>query len=78
MSEPASPSSSWPAHLRPITVESPAVWSPEQALAVFELLDDLRDKVWARYGSQIQRLLQQLQTPAACDGDDGCGDGPSF
>ena len=22
-------------------------WSPEQALAVIELLDDLRDRIWA-------------------------------
>ena len=25
-------------------------WSPEQAMAVFELLDDLRDRIWAHYG----------------------------
>jgi hypothetical protein len=67
-----------PAHLRPITADIPAAWSPEQALAVFELLDDLRDKIWTHYGSQMQRLLQQLQTPAACDADDGGGDDPSF
>ena len=24
-------------------------WSPEQALAVVELLDDLREVIWARY-----------------------------
>ncbi len=24
-------------------------WSPEQAMAVFELLDDLRDRLWAHY-----------------------------
>jgi len=24
-------------------------WSPEQAMAVFDLLDDLRDRVWAHY-----------------------------
>lgn len=24
-------------------------WSPEQAMAVFELLDDLRDLIWAHY-----------------------------
>ena len=24
-------------------------WSPEQALAVSELLDDLRDRIWAHY-----------------------------
>jgi hypothetical protein len=24
-------------------------WSPEQAMAVIELLDDLRDQIWAHY-----------------------------
>ncbi len=24
-------------------------WSPEQAMAVIELLDDLRDRIWAHY-----------------------------
>lgn len=24
-------------------------WSPEQALAVIELLDDLRERIWAHY-----------------------------
>jgi hypothetical protein len=24
-------------------------WSPDQALAVFELLDDLRDRIWSHY-----------------------------
>jgi hypothetical protein len=78
MSEPFSPPSSMPAHLRPITVSIPTVWTPEQALAVFELLDDLRDKIWTRYGSQMQLLLQELQTPAARHDDHGSGDDPSF
>jgi hypothetical protein len=30
-------------------------WSPEQALAVFELVDDLRDRIWSHY----ERVLQQ-------------------
>jgi hypothetical protein len=78
MSEPFSPPSSLPAHLRPITVSIPVVWTPEQALAVFELLDELREKIWARYGSEIQLLLQEIQTPAACHDDNGAGDDPSF
>jgi hypothetical protein len=43
----------------------PAAWTPEQALAVFELLDELRDRVWAIHGCQIQELLQQEQGFAA-------------
>jgi hypothetical protein len=46
----ASPPSPLLAHLRPIPVEIPATWTPEQALAVFELLDEIRDKIWSRYG----------------------------
>lgn len=37
----------------------PEDWSPEQALAVFELLDDLRELVCARYLPDIQRLLRE-------------------
>ena len=43
----------------------PTLWTPDQALAVFELLDELRDKVWSLYGHQIQTLLRDQQR----DGD---------
>jgi hypothetical protein len=32
----------------------PDYWSPEQALAVYEFLDELCDRVWDRYREQIQ------------------------
>jgi hypothetical protein len=35
-----------------------ANWSPEQAMAVIELLDDLRDRIWSRYESV---LLEQFR-----------------
>jgi hypothetical protein len=31
--------STMPDHLRPITIEIPVTWTPEQALAVWEMLD---------------------------------------
>jgi hypothetical protein len=31
----------------------PAYWTPEQALAVFELLDDLREMIADHYGAQL-------------------------
>jgi len=31
----------------------PAYWTPEQALAVVELLDDLRELIWAHYNMQL-------------------------
>ncbi|MFC0695998.1 hypothetical protein [Paraburkholderia humisilvae] len=37
----------------------PEEWTPEQALAVFELLDDLREVICARYLSDMQEVLRQ-------------------
>lgn len=36
-----------------------ATWTPEQALAVWELLDDLRDRIWTHYGLVIQNQLRE-------------------
>ena len=51
----------------------PDSWSPEQALAVYELLDALREQVWERHGKHIteqmrreyaeQEALAQLELP---------------
>jgi hypothetical protein len=49
------------ADFRQIDLAIPAYWSPEQALAVFELLDDLRDKIWAHYGLGLQQLIAEQQ-----------------
>jgi hypothetical protein len=32
----------------------PAYWSTEEALAIVDFLDDLRELIWARYGLRIQ------------------------
>jgi hypothetical protein len=37
----------------------PDDWSPEQALAAIELLDDLRHIIWERYQTQLQELLHE-------------------
>ena len=37
----------------------PTHWTPEQALAVFELIDELRDHVWGLYGPRIQQALRE-------------------
>ncbi|MDZ5455219.1 hypothetical protein [Azohydromonas lata] len=39
-------------------IELPTHWTPEQALAVFEAVDLLRDYLWAAYGPEIQRALR--------------------
>lgn len=48
----------------------PTDWSPEQAVAVFEILDELRERIWARYGLQIQQVLRRQQRTAAHDAAD--------
>ena len=46
------------------SITLPTHWSPEQAVAIFEILDDLREHVWARYGLQIQQVLRDHRTTA--------------
>ena len=65
-----------PAHLRPTTVEISRFWPPDVALAVFELIDDLRDKILALHGDQLREALQanrgQGDPNESCDAaDDG-------
>jgi hypothetical protein len=59
-----------PDHLRPITVEIPLTWTAEQALAVWELLDEMREKIWARYRFQLQDLLAEQQSCRDVRNDD--------
>lgn len=42
-----------------------ADWTPEQALAVFELLDDLRERVWVHYQLAI---MSQVREERQADG----------
>ena len=37
----------------------PANWSPQEALAIFELIDDLRDKILAIYQADLQDLMRE-------------------
>jgi hypothetical protein len=76
MSKPPEPQ--LPAHLRPLTLDIPATWTPEEALAVFELIDDLRDKICALYNSQLQALLQQQRRNGNVDESDDAVDERSF
>ena len=57
------------AGLQPALLEIPDHWSPQVALAVFELIDDLRDQIWSRYGLAIHDELRRQLEPGH-DGDD--------
>ena len=37
-----------------ISLQIPTYWTPEQAFAVFELVDELRDTIWRCYALQLQ------------------------
>ena len=52
------------------SITPPAHWSPEQAVAVFEILDELREHVWASYVLQIQQLLRGERGTAVPAADD--------
>ena len=56
MTEPPEPP--LPAHLRPLAVDISRTWTPEQALAVYELITDLRDAIWLLYGLQVMDELR--------------------
>src|SRR5487761_2366506 len=49
-------SSTGPAH-------DPGSLDPDAALAVFDLVDDLRDQIWRRYGLVIQDELRRQTDP---------------
>jgi hypothetical protein len=34
-------------------------WSPEQAMAVIELIDDLRDRIWSHYEIVLQQKFRE-------------------
>jgi hypothetical protein len=40
------------------TIEIPDYWTPEQALAVWELLNDMADRIWARYEIPLVELIR--------------------
>jgi hypothetical protein len=37
----------------------PAYWTPEQALAVVELLEDLCDLIWSHYDAQLHEEYRE-------------------
>lgn len=42
-------------------------WTPEQAQAVFEVLDDLRERIWEHYAIPLQELYRQQRLPDETD-----------
>jgi hypothetical protein len=47
----------------PPAITVPAHWTPEQALAVFECLQALRQALWTAYGPQVQQAWRDQLVP---------------
>ena len=56
----------------------PAYWTPEQALAVVELLDDLRELIWDHYGPQLLDEIRDDRQPPPSDQSGSPPDDPPF
>jgi hypothetical protein len=50
-----------------INFKIPAYWTPEQALAVFELLDDLREQIGAHYSVKLFEISREQHLHASTD-----------
>ncbi|OSZ64851.1 hypothetical protein [Hydrogenophaga sp. IBVHS2] len=53
----------WPPTSTSAAVVVPAHWTPEQALAVAECLQAMRQALWASYGSQMQQAWREQLMP---------------
>ena len=47
----------------PPTAVLPLHWTPEQALAVFECLQAMRQALWTIYGQQVQQAWRDQLVP---------------
>src|ERR1700674_3631803 len=61
-----------------IPLNIPAYWTPEQAFAVVELLDELRARICAHYGVQLLDQYREQYSPTDSDHTDDKTDNPSF
>jgi len=52
----------------------PTKWTPAQASAVLEVLDEIREWIWLSYGSQIQQELRRDRTATTHGAPSNIGD----
>jgi len=61
-----------------ISLQIPTYWTPEQAFAVFDLVNDLRDAIWQCYGAQLLDEYRDHFQSAAIDRVDKTPADPPF
>lgn len=62
--------------MEPFTIDIPTHWTDEEALSVFEFIDEIREQIWDHYHLRIQvatRLTQQLESAVGDDLDQSGG-----
>jgi hypothetical protein len=62
----------------PSATDIPHDWTPEQALAVVELLDDLRERIWVHYDAKLFELIREQRLPGSAEQSSSIADDPSF
>lgn len=61
-----------------ISLQIPTYWTPQQAFAVFELIDDLRDVIWQCYNIQLIDEFRDQLKPDLVNCSDKEPDDPIF
>ena len=61
-----------------ISLQIPTYWTPEQAFAVFDLVNDLRDAIWQCYGPQLLDEYRDQLQPAPINQLDKAPGDPTF
>jgi hypothetical protein len=59
-----------------ISFQIPAYWTPEQAFAVYELLSELRERIWSHYELQLVDQCREQQGSMSIDHSDQWDDDP--
>ena len=61
-----------------ISLQIPTYWTPEQAFAVFDMINDLREAIWQCYSLELLDQYRDQCRPAAPDRDDKDFGDPPF
>jgi len=62
----------------PQGIDLPTHWTPAQALAVFELIELLRDQLWEHYAPAIQQAMREDLDDCDPEPSDRQPDDPPF
>ena len=54
----------------------PDYWSPREALAVYDFIDELRDEIWNRYELELIKIMQAERSTNPADWGDEISEDP--